>query len=95
MASHNPVPFNGYYFRILTAQGNNTEGGAKSYLVDGKMEVGFAFVAYPAVYRSSGVMTFIVNQSGIVYQKDLGADTEKIANAMTEYDPGSTWERVD
>ena len=94
-ASHNPVPFNGYYFRILTAQGNNAEGGAKSYLVNGNMVGGFAFVAYPAVYRSSGVMTFIVNQNGVVYQKDLGPNTEKIANAMTEYDPDSTWERAD
>ena len=94
-ASHNPVPFNGYYFRILTAQGNNVEGGAKSYLVNGNMVGGFAFAAYPAVYRSSGVMTFIVNQDGIVYQKDLGPDTEKIVNAMTEYDPDSTWERAD
>jgi hypothetical protein len=94
-ASHGPVPFNGYYFRILTAQGNNAEGGAKSYLVNGNMVGGFAFVAYPAVYRSSGVMTFIVNQNGVVYQKDLGPDTEKIANAMTEYDPDSTWERAD
>jgi hypothetical protein len=94
-ASHGPVPFNGYYFRILTAQGNNAEDGAKSYLVNGNMVGGFAFVAYPAVYRSSGVMTFIVNQNGVVYQKDLGPDTEKIANAMTEYDPDSTWERAD
>jgi hypothetical protein len=94
-ASHGPVPFNGYYFRILTAQGNNAEGGAKSYLVNGNMVGGFAFVAYPAVYRSSGVMTFIVNQNGVVYQKDLGPDTAKIANAMTEYDPDSTWERAD
>jgi hypothetical protein len=94
-ASHDPVPFNGYYFRILTGQGNNAEGGAKNYLVQGKMVVGFAFVAYPAVYRSTGVMTFIVNQNGIVYQKDLGPDTETIANAMTEYDSDSTWERVD
>jgi len=94
-ASHGPIPFNGYYFRILTAQGNNAEGGAKSYLANGKMVGGFAFVAYPAVYRSSGVMTFIVNQNGVVYQKDLGPDTEKIANAMTEYDPDSTWELAD
>jgi hypothetical protein len=93
-ASHNPVPFNGYHFRTLTGQGNNAEGGAKNYLVNGKMLSGFAFVAYPAVYRSTGVMTFIVNQKGIVYQKDLGPGTEKIANAMTEYDPDSTWERV-
>lgn len=94
-ASHGPVPFNGYYFRILTAQGNNAEGGEKNYLVNGKMVDGFAFVAYPAAYRSTGVMTFIVNQNGIVYQKDLGPDTEKIANAMSEYDPDSTWERAD
>jgi Protein of unknown function (DUF2950) len=94
-ASHDPVSFNGYYFRILTAQGNDAEGGAKSYLANGKMVGGFAFVAYPAVYRSTGIMTFIVNQNGVVYQKDLGLDTEKIANAMAEYDPDSTWERAD
>jgi hypothetical protein len=93
--SRDPVPFNGYYFRILTSQGKNAEGGAKSYLANGKMLSGFAFVAYPAVYRSTGVMTFIVNQNGILYQKDLGPDTEKIGNAMTEYDPDATWERVD
>jgi hypothetical protein len=93
--SHDPVPFNGYYFRILTSQGKDAEGGAKSYLVNGKMLSGFAFVAYPAVYGSTGVMTFIVNQNGIVYQKDLGPDTEKIADAMTEYDPDSTWDRVE
>jgi hypothetical protein len=94
-ASHYPVPFNGYYFHILTAQGNNAEGGAKSYLANGKTVGGFAFVAYPAVYHSTGIMAFIVNQDGIVYQKDLGPDTEKIANAMTQYDPDSTWERAD
>lgn len=94
-ASHDPVPFNGYYFRILKAQGNNAEGGAKNYLVSGNMIGGFAFIAYPAIYRSTGVVTFLVNQNGIVYQKDLGPDTEKIANAMTEYDPDSTWQRVD
>jgi hypothetical protein len=93
--SRDPVPLNGYYFRILTSQGKNAEGGAKSYLVNGKMLNGFAFVAYPAVYRSTGVMTFIVNQNGILYQKDLGPDTEKIVNAITEYDPDVTWERVD
>lgn len=93
-ASHDPVPFNGYYFRILKGQGSNAESGAKSYLVNRKMVSGFGFVAYPAIYHSTGVTTFIVNQSGIVYQKDLGPDTEKIANAMTEYDPDSTWQRV-
>lgn len=90
-----PVVFNGYYFHILTAQGNNAEGGPKSYLVSGKMVSGFAFVAYPAVYRSTGVMTFIVNQNGVVFQKDLGPDTEKVANAITAFDPDSTWGRVD
>ena len=94
VASHDPVSFNGYYFRILTAQGNNAEGRARSYLANGKMVGGFAFVAYPAVYRSTGIMTFTVNQNGIVYQKDLGPDTEKIANAMIQYDPDSTWERA-
>jgi hypothetical protein len=93
--SHDPVPFSGYYFRIVTAQGKNAEGGAKSYLVNGEMTSGFAFVAYPAVYRSTGVMTFIVNKDGVLYQKDLGPDTEKVANAMTEYDPDSTWDRVE
>jgi hypothetical protein len=94
-ASREPVPFNGYYFRILKAQGNNEEDGSKSYLVNGKMASGFAFVAYPSIYGSTGVTTFIVNQNGIVYQKDLGPDTETIARGMTEYDPDSTWERVD
>jgi len=94
-ASRHPVPFNGYYFRILTAQGNNAEGGAKSYIARGKMLGGFAFVAYPAVYRASGVVTFIVNQNGIVYQEDLGPNSEKIASAMTEYDPDSSWQPVD
>ena len=92
---HNLAAFNGYYFRILTFQGKNAGGGAKSYVVNGKMVGGFAFVAYPAVYRSTGVMSFIVNQDGIVYQKDLGPDTDKIGAAMTEYDPDSSWERVD
>jgi hypothetical protein len=87
-------PFNGYYFRIFTAQGSNAEGGAKSYIVNRKMVGGFAFVAYPAAYDSSGIMTFIVNQNGVVYQKDLGPDTNKIASAMAEYDPDSTWERA-
>ena len=94
LAPQHSEPFNGYYFRILTAQGRNVEGGAKSYIVNGKMVAGFAFVAYPAAYSSSGIMTFIVNQNGVVYQKDLGPDTNKIASAMTEYDPDSTWERT-
>ena len=90
-----PAPFNGYYFRILKSQGKDAPGGAKSYIVDGKMVGGFALVAYPAEYRSSGVMTFILNESGVVYQKDLGPNTVKIAATMTDYNPDSTWHRVD
>jgi hypothetical protein len=93
-AADDPIPFNGYYFRILTGQGKNAPGGEKSYLADGKMLNGFAFLAYPAEYRSSGVMTFIVNESGMVYEKDLGPDTITLANAMAEYNPDSTWRRV-
>jgi hypothetical protein len=87
-------PFNGYFFRILTSQGPHARGGAKNYVVNGKMTAGFAFVAYPAEYRSSGVMTFIVNESGVTYEKDLGPDTTKIAEAMTTYDPDSTWHQA-
>jgi len=89
------VPFNGYFFRILTSQGPHAPGGAKNYVVDGKMTTGFAFVAYPAEYQSSGVMTFIVNKSGTIYEKDLGPDTTKLAEAMTAYDPDSTWHKAE
>jgi Protein of unknown function (DUF2950) len=89
------VPFNGYMFRILTSQGPHAPGGAKDYIVDGKMVAGFAFVAYPVDYRSSGVMTFIVDESGTVYEKDLGLNTTKLAQAMTVYDPDSTWHKVE
>jgi hypothetical protein len=87
------VPFNGYYFRILTLQGPHAPGGAKNYVVDGKMSAGFAFVAYPAEYRSSGVMTFIVNESGTIYEKDLGPETTKLALGMNTFDPNSTWHK--
>jgi hypothetical protein len=90
-----PVPFNGYFFRILTSQGPHAVGGAKNYLVNGVMTGGFAFIAYPAEYRSSGVMTFIVDESGTIYEKDLGPDTTKIAAAMTVYDPDSTWHQAE
>jgi hypothetical protein len=89
------VPFNGYMFRILTSQGPHAPGGAKNYVVDRKMSAGFAFVAYPVEYRSSGVMTFIVDESGTIYEKDLGPDTAKLAQAMTAYDPDSTWHGVE
>ena len=90
-----PVPYNGYFFRILTKQGAHAPGGAKSYVVDGVMTEGFAFIAYPAEYRSSGVMTFIVDESGTIYEKDLGPDTTKTAEAMTTYDPDATWHQAD
>ena len=90
-----PTPYRGYYYRILTRQWKNAPGGAKSYMVNGKMTEGFAFVAYPAEYGSSGVMTFIVNQDGVVYQKDLGDKTEVLAKAMKEYKPDSTWQRAE
>jgi hypothetical protein len=89
------VPFNGYMFRILTSQGPHAPGGAKNYIVDGMMTRGFAFVAYPVEYRSSGVMTFIVDESGTIYEKDLGPDTTKLAQAMTVYDPDSTWHKAE
>jgi hypothetical protein len=89
------VPFNGYMFRILTSQGPHAPGGAKNYIVDGKMSAGFAFVAYPVEYGSSGVMTFIVDESGTIYEKDLGPDTTKLARAMAVYEPDSTWHKVE
>jgi hypothetical protein len=90
-----PTPFHGYYFRILTKQGSSAKGGARDYLVNGKLTRGFAFVAYPSDYRNSGVMTFIVNQDGVVRQKDLGPDTAKLAAAMTEYNPDNSWQPAD
>jgi len=91
---NDPTPYRGYYFHMLTKQGKGAPGGAKDYLADGKLTGGFAFVAYPAEYRSSGVMTFIVSQDGVVYQKDLGKTTETIAKTMKEYNP-DTWQKVD
>jgi hypothetical protein len=85
----------GYMFRILASQGPHAPGGAKSYIVDGKMTAGFAFVAYPVEYRSSGVKTFIADASGTIYEKDLGPDTTKLAQAMTVYDPDSTWHKAE
>jgi hypothetical protein len=89
------TPYNGYFFRILTSQGAHAPGGAKNYIVDGKMIEGFAFVAYPAEYRSSGVVTFLVDESGTIYQKDLGPNTIELAEKMTAYDPDSTWKKAE
>jgi len=87
------TPYRGYYYRILTRQGPNAPGGAKSYIVNGKMTGGFAFLAYPAEYRSSGVMTFIVGADGVVYRKDLGKSTAVLAKAMKDYNPNSSWQK--
>jgi hypothetical protein len=90
-----PSPFHGYYFRILTQQGKQARGGARIHVVNGKMTDGFAFVAYPAEYRSSGVMTFIVGNDGVVYQKDLGMKTGVLAKTIKQFDPDSHWEKAE
>jgi DUF2950 family protein len=87
-------PFNGYHFRILTKQGDTAKGGAKDYIVNGKMTRGFAILAYPAVYQNSGIMSFLVGPDGIVYEKDLGPKTADTAVALTEYNPGDGWKPV-
>jgi Protein of unknown function (DUF2950) len=88
-----PVPYRGYYYRVLTQQGPAAKGGVKNYLIDGKMTGGFAFIAYPAAYRSSGVKTFIVCQSGVIYSKDLGPNTAAIAKAVKNFNPDTTWKK--
>jgi hypothetical protein len=93
-SSTGPMPFHGYFFRVLTRQGKNASGGAADYVVNGRMTAGFAFVAYPADYRDTGVMTFVVNQDGVVLQKDLGEKTAELAKAIKEYDPDSTWQKA-
>jgi Protein of unknown function (DUF2950) len=90
-----PIPYEGYYFRILKAQGPNGDGGARSYIQSGRMTSGFALVAWPAVYESSGIMTFIVGPDGDIYQMDLGPETARVAAAMTRFDPDLSWSRVD
>ena len=89
-----PVPYHGYYYRILTAQGPEAPGGAYDYTTRGHMIGGFALVAFPARYGVSGVMTFIVNHEGIVYQKDLGANTAAIARGLRLFNPGAGWKKV-
>ncbi len=93
--ANSPTPFHGYYFHMLTKQGSHANGGAKDYVVDGKMVGGFALVAYPAEYGNSGVMTFIINQDGLLFQKDLGKSTTETATAMSAFDPDTSWSRVE
>jgi hypothetical protein len=90
-----PIPYYGYYYRILMGQGKDAPGGAYDYMVNRKMIGGFAMVAYPATYASSGIMTFVVNHDGVVYQKDLGRNTEKAAQAIKLFNPDSTWKKVE
>ena len=89
------APYHGYYFRILKSQGKDAVGGAYDYIINGKMVLGFGLLAYPAAYGSSGIMTFIVNQGGVVYQKNLGKNTAKAAAAMTHFNPDQSWKKVE
>lgn len=89
------VPYHGYLFRMLDAQGRHASGGAYSYVLDGRMVGGFAVVAYPAKYGVSGIMTFMVNHDGVVYEQNLGADTARIATGMKMFDPGKGWQQFD
>lgn len=93
--SNKPIPYHGYLFRILKAQGKNAPGGAYDYLHDGRMIGGFAMIAYPSQYGVSGVMTFIVNHEGIVYQRNLGKGTAKTAKMMKLFDPDKTWKKLE
>jgi len=92
---NNPVPYHGYYFRMLNKQGKHATGGAFDYVVKGNQIGGFAIIAYPATYGNSGVMTFVVNHDGVVYQKDLGKDSAMIAKAVKAFDTDSTWKKVE
>jgi hypothetical protein len=91
-AGEKPQPFDGYYYRFITKQGDRAKGGAKDYMADGKMTGGFAALAYPVEYRDSGIMTFIVGPDGIVYQKDLGEKTSDLAASLSEFNPGDGWQ---
>jgi hypothetical protein len=93
-AAGKPVPYHGYYYKMLTGQGPDAPDGAYDYVVRGKMIGGFALVAYPAQYGSSGIMTFIVNHDGIVYEKDLGPKTAAMAQSMTKFNPDKTWKKL-
>ena len=88
------APYHGYFYRLLTAQGKHAKGGAYDYLVDGRMVGGFALLAYPARYGVSGVMTFIANHDGAVYEKDLGEHTSQLGQGMTKFDPDDSWRRI-
>ena len=90
-----PTPYHGYFYKILTAQGKNAPRGAYNYVINGRMVGGFAMVAYPAGYGSSGIKTFIISHDGVVYEKDLGKNTASIAQEMKKFDPDSSWRKVE
>lgn len=90
-----PIPYHGYYFRILSSQGDGANGGSRDYVVDGRMTGGFALVAHPAAYGNSGIMTFMVNQDGVVLEKDLGLETESVVAEMDAFAPDETWTRAE
>jgi hypothetical protein len=90
----NLSPFHGYYYKILRGQGKYATGGAYDYVVKGKMILGYALIAYPAQYGNSGIMTFIVNQAGVIYEKNLGKNTVNIAKAMKKFNPDKTWREI-
>jgi hypothetical protein len=93
-ASGEPTPYHGYFYRMLYAQGPAAKGGAKEYFVDGRMVGGFGLLAWPAEYGASGIQTFIVNQEGVVYQKDFGDDTATLVNDIRSFNPDATWGKV-
>jgi len=95
LSEDDPAPFRGYFFKILKAQGAHADGGAFDYVVDDRMILGFALVAYPAKYGASGIMTFIVNQEGQIYEKDLGETTGEQAASMTRFDPDNSWKKYE
>ncbi len=92
--SGEPGAYHGYHYRMLTSQGSNVAGGKRDYIVDGNMSEGFAAIAWPAEYGNSGVMTFLVNHNGIVFQRDLGRKTDRTAKAMPAFDPDESWNVV-
>jgi len=89
-----PAPFHGYFFRILTEQGPHAEGSARNYIIDGNVTGGFAFLAYPAEYRKTGVMSFLIDQDGMLFQKDLGPQTTQVAESLVSFDPDPSWSLV-
>jgi hypothetical protein len=93
-ANPNLQPFHGYYFKILKGQGKHADGGTYNYVVKGKMILGFAIVAYPAEYGNSGVMTFMVNQEGTIYEKNVGKNTKRLAEALKIFNPDKTWKKT-